>query len=593
MNEKERADAVIAFETQREGVSALGRSLDALPHWRPAKALRVVVTDYETRLASMKARFDSKPVVSVVGPTGSGKSTLVNALVGADDAVVTGNSRPTTRGVAIIARTVTDAATLLNQFPEEKPDLATLPTTALPDALLLDTPDTDSAECERHRPLLEAAMRLSDALVCVFDASNPKRRDNVDALKTWVDSFSGEYVFIVLNRCDRIPEAELRNDILPDFRSYIAQTWTRKPGGIFLVSARGGMGNPQWTEEAPPLHNLNELDKLRSAISKLSGSRVFADHRVKQAQHLRETAEELVREAASESTGSLGGVEAEMAELDKSLADKLAEAVSMRADEESEGITASLCGALARRWWGPVGIYIGLWRRLVDFRSPFSVLRLLNPVTLAATMARSAKIARDPEKYERELSQSLGEGMSGVDCTSAQRTFLERWPSIADSLVAAGFDDSVRDAAGLGDLAPALGHSHAAWGESINAAVRKEADRLSHPIYIWLLNLPSIVAAVWIGVLVSVNWHLATVQSDPGKYLSGNFFGHSILLLLFWWLPPSWLLQIRVNRAAKKIPARALKLAEPVSVSAGRGIAEEVSLLRRLSSSVSWVSSLR
>lgn len=276
-----------------------------------------------------------------------------------------------------------------------------------------------------------------------------------------------------------------------------------------------------------------------------------------------------------------------MAELDKSLAVKLTEAVSLRAGEESEGITASLCGALARRWWGPVGLYIGLWRRLVDFRSPLSVLRLLNPATLAATIARSAKIARDPEKYDRELSQSLGEGMSGVDCTSAQRAFLERWPSIADSLVAAGFDDSVRDAAHTDDLAPALGRSQAAWGEAIKSAVRKEADRLSHPLFIWLLNLPVIVAAVWIGVLVSGNWYLATVQFDPSKYLSGNFFGHSILLLLFWWLLPSWLLQIRVNSAVKKIPARAIKLAEPVSVSAGRSIAGEVSLLRRLSSSFS------
>ena len=82
-----------------------------------------------------------------------------------------------------------------------------------------------------------------------------------------------------------------------------------------------------------------------------------------------------------------------------------------------------------------------------------------------------------------------------------------------------------------------------------------------------------IVAAIWIGVLVSVNWYLATVQFDPDKYLSGDFFGHSILLLLFWWLLPSWLLQIRVNRTVRKIPAQALKLAEPVSVSAGRGIA--------------------
>lgn len=587
MNEKERANAMIAFETQREGIMALGRSLDALPHWRPSKVLRAVVTEYETRLASMKARFDSKPVITVVGSTGSGKSTLINALVGADDAVATGDSRPTTRGVTIIARTASDAAALPSQFLCEKPDLITIPTTALPDALMLDTPDTDSAECERHRPLLEEAMRLSDALVCVFDASNPKRRDNVYALKTWVDSFAGEYVFIVLNRCDRIPEAELRNDILPDFRSYISQTWTRKSGGIFLVSAKGGLDTPSWTEEAPPLHNVNELDKLRAAVAELAGSRVFADHRVKQACHLRETAEELVRKAASESLSELGNVESKIAELDKVLSDKLAEAVSLRADEESESITASLCGALARRWWGPVGIYIGLWRRLVDFRSPFSVLRLLNPVTLAATMARSAKIARDPEKYERELSQSLGEGISGVDCTAAQRSFLESWPSIADSLVAAGFNNSVRNAADSEELAPALGRSRAAWVEAINSAVRKEADRLSHPLFIWILNLPVIVAAIWIGVLVSVNWYLATVQFDPDKYLSGDFFGHSILLLLFWWLLPSWLLQIRVNRTVRKIPAQALKLAEPVSVSAGRGIAEEVSLLRRLANSFS------
>lgn len=104
-------------------------------------------------------------VVAVFGPTGSGKSTLVNTLVGRPISE-TGVLRPTTRRAVVWVhqRDADDVGALLAQtgpvdvVADDHPVLASL--------VIVDTPDIDSI-AEEHRRQTEAILETADVAIAV------------------------------------------------------------------------------------------------------------------------------------------------------------------------------------------------------------------------------------------------------------------------------------------------------------------------------------------------------------------------------------------------------------------------------------------
>jgi len=551
MNERERARREVAFEDERSGIAALRRELEKIAHWIPARGLRELAASREAMLADLRERLHAKPVVAIVGPTGCGKSTLVNALAGRDELVTTGEDRPTTRDVAVISRSSEDAGPLLDHIPREQVRVVPFPSTLLGDAIVLDTPDTDSAECVEHRDLLHRALQLCDVLLCVFDASNPKRRDNIEALADWVNTFPGEQVYLVLNRCDRIPEDELRAAVVPDFLAHISRSWARKHDEVFRVSARSALQTPRWPESEQPLHDLNETVGLRRRLQEIGGGAFFADRRIERARHLRAVIAEAVREKAQGGIQELAGIRADLAALERRVSDETVEAVSGAAGEDRGGMTALMYSALAQRWWGPIGFFVGVWRRLVDFWTPMSFLRSVNPFGVAAALVKSLRAITNPAKFEQELAGALGGSLSPRESVGARITIAREWPDLAERLVRAGFDPAVRNGSMFLDMDPLLDLSAQTWGAAVKKAVDDAAGRLSTPLLQWALNAPALAGFVAAGVYI-VRGFVVKV------YLPGAFFLHAAALVLVLWLPFCWLLQVLAHRAQKRIAKDAL-----------------------------------
>ena len=65
------------------------------PAWDSAKKARSLVSKIVDRVHSLRIRLESPLVVATFGGTGTGKSTLVNALIG-QEASESGRQRPTT-----------------------------------------------------------------------------------------------------------------------------------------------------------------------------------------------------------------------------------------------------------------------------------------------------------------------------------------------------------------------------------------------------------------------------------------------------------------------------------------------------------------
>ncbi|MDD2598671.1 MAG: 50S ribosome-binding GTPase [Kiritimatiellae bacterium] len=572
MNEQE--SVACAFDNERVELNLLADELQRVPHWLPATGLLLSFKRVQKILDDLYLRLESKPVIAVVGPTGSGKSTLVNALTGRDDTVETGTQRPTTRKISAIVQSTLDAQQLLDRLNHSELQVVLQATPQLRSVILLDTPDTDSMECAQHRPLLESALGLSDVLICVFDAYNPKRSDNIRALAEWVALFPGDNIFLVLNRCDRIQGNQL-NQVVSEFQSHIAEikAWGRDSLPLFCVSARDSLQRPEWTEGEKPLHSRNDFAELVAALGELGGGTFFADQRVARARDLRSELHARIRERAQEHSEELQVLGQELKALENEIAGCWIEMLFNRSGAEANILQPLLWGAVAKRWWGPVGLSAAFFRRVAVFATPFSLLRSFNPVKVISALIRSLRSLAGAERIERELQAALGSGNFEHGSLDARIVFQQEWPAIAERLIQAGFNPAVREIATLNDLS-ILEVYHQSWQDALHRGVERAAERLSGMALQLLLNAPVLAAMICSGYYLIRDF-------IRQSFLPLNFHLHVLSLILLLWLLSAWLLQYLVQRSIKRIPFDALEGAKQrASDAVGRGAAHDQASLR-------------
>jgi len=143
----------------------------------------------EPRLANRNAPFN----VVFVGPTGSGKSTIVNSLAGRTVSPQ-GSIRPTTNKPVVFSDEKDKGAAFLGSVDA---DVATGKTLFSANVSLVDTPDIDSTSVSNHRTALQV---LAAADVVVFVASALRYADLIpwEVLRSVTER--GIPVIHVLNR---------------------------------------------------------------------------------------------------------------------------------------------------------------------------------------------------------------------------------------------------------------------------------------------------------------------------------------------------------------------------------------------------------
>jgi GTPase SAR1 family protein len=555
----DRQTAVLKAMGRIEGfkndLRRLNSELSHAPLWLPGRGLKKQCGQAMRMIEGIAERFERKLVVTIVGPSGSGKSSLLNALSGADDLSPIGHQRPTTHQLIVFSADRNDAGQLLEGFDSE---IVETRSNAAADrfehVLLIDTPDTDSTAFRKHIPIVEQVITKSDMLICVFDAENPKRRDHVDFLAPFVQKFSGESLVCVLNKCDRLDEPELKDQIVPDFLEHIRLGWQLPADRVFCISARRNLKDPHWDAAAGPKHDFDQFEDLKQlVVNTIDRAEYVIDRRIENAQHLRDFVFEQAHNQLLQNRAALADAAGRIAFVEKNALGDAIAGMQAYGSKQFIGLNVVVYQKLAQHWVGPMGWMIAIWARLLIFSSGIMAIfrfgrplrRVLNTLSALRRSNETQSAVADPENDQQT------EGAF----RNYRIVVLQHWPEIAGSLIQGGFDSSIRkveDALsgtdGFKDRLASI------WTDALDAEIEDLTGRLSGLLLQILFNIPAV------GILGYCGW-LTLRNFFTGSYLSGDFFMHALWAIGLILFLSFFILQLFVRAAAgsKRIAARVVE----------------------------------
>jgi len=421
------------------------------------------------------ADIDAPLLVLILGPTGAGKSSLLNTIAGAEVSKA-GVLRPTTKD-AVLYRSESDSKRILASgrlaaIAKERLRLAAVPATA-DGVAVIDAPDIDSVERD-NRELADVLVEISD--LCVFVTTATRYADLVPWEVLHRVRERGLPLVVVLNRVPA--DEEDRRAVVADAKRLLSETDTPdKKQPVELIAIDEG--------DVDPRVNGLAREKARPLLERIARLAAEADER---------------RDVATRAlAGSLRG----LAPLAHSIADDLEhEAIDADALRRIAATTyAEELASLARAMQAGLMLREEVLRRWNDFVGADQVARFISSgigrLRAILITAFRGTPAAPVTVVEAEMTTTL-EALALRHATDAARRTSIAWSerSEAAALVAAnhalwsaseGFGSAVRE--GLG-----------AWMGAIVDDVRAHAGRKRAVAQVAALGVNAVAVAVMLGV---------------------------------------------------------------------------------------------
>lgn len=196
--------------------------------WEPYQRARAVVRRMLSRVDELRVRIETPLVVATFGGTGTGKSSLVNALVG-DEVTRSGRERPTTKRPVLITHRSVDPGRL--GLPLEDFEVLQSDAGLLRDIVFIDCPDPDTSEGDAagsNLAILRHTLPHCDVLIY---ASTQQKYRSARVVEELGQAATGQRLLFVQTRAD------VDEDVREDWRARLAEHFA-VPDVFFVDSLR-------------------------------------------------------------------------------------------------------------------------------------------------------------------------------------------------------------------------------------------------------------------------------------------------------------------------------------------------------------------
>ena len=533
----------IDFASFDELVEKLARWSGSLPEWPPARAVRAEWEQIEPRLDRARRELSRMLVVGVIGGTGTGKSTLVNALAGCDLSPAGDIARPTTINPVVVASRDVD----LSWLPVEAMNARVVRSdaAAVANIVLVDCPDPDTqAEAPRHsggqathsparpsdsnhnRELLEAVLPACDVLLLVSTAQ--KYRSWVVARE--VAAFApGRPLLFVQTHASRDPdirddwrrELESQGFVVPRiFRLDAVEAATRSAAGL-----EPDAGFRELVEAIDA-----ELVGRAARRVRRTGSLDLAGWFLRQSQEslapLRGPVAQLAAGVASERT-RLEGI--------------LARAVGSRLRASRTAWQRILTGEIVERWHGgPFASFLHVVESIIAF---WPRMRAAGGGLITRLLAGQPADMIPAGQGGWQAVEELGLSAAEVEQSRSVLCGLSARARLAEPLVGRARLDESRVAATVGTLLERT----AAWLSSgIDRLVADRRGRIDGPVFRWVCE--ALFSGLLVAVLVRAGWNFFVGHLWQGRVVDGGgFLQEALVWMILWGFFLRWIAFARVR----------------------------------------------
>lgn len=516
--------------------------------WEPLSHCRSLMRRVLQRVETLRIRLEAPLVVATFGGTGTGKSALVNAIVGRD-CTVSGRQRPTTLRPVLVAhpRTELDLLDLpLDQFEIVKTD-----SPALRDIVIIDCPDPDTNEAETAGSNLERLHQLLPHCdVLIYTSTQQKYRSARVVQELATASVGCRLIFVQTY-------ADLDEDIRDDWRRLLSEHYD-VPDVFFVDSLRA------LREQQASQRPTGDFGRLQDLLSVQLGAAHRTQIRRANLLDLIQTALDHCRDQLSEDIPGLTALEAALEEQRQKLIGTMA--VQLR----DELLTSRnlwerrLISAVTQKWgFSPFSSVLRLYNGLGNVIASATLFRARNSAQVAligalqgARWFRSRQEERDAESRVNRVT-SLGLDDAVLRQAHVVIAGYAHGAKIDSKLADSGNLDSLRHEAErvedqfLGDA-----------GSRVDEIIRQLSRQHSGVLVRWWNELLLGVFLAYLLVRVGKNFFWDSAFHNV-EIMTLNFYVPAVIFLGLW---AGMLVMLFTRRLRRGLDARIHELAQELAL---------------------------
>jgi energy-coupling factor transporter ATP-binding protein EcfA2 len=533
----------IDFASFDELVETLARWSGSLPEWPPARAVRAEWEQIEPRLDRARRELSRMLVVGVIGGTGTGKSTLVNALAGCDLSPAGDIARPTTINPVVVAARDVD----LSWLPVEAMNARVVRSdaAAVANIVLVDCPDPDTqAEAPRHgggqtphgparpsdgnhnRELLEAVLPACDVLLLVSTAQ--KYRSWVVARE--VAAFApGRPLLFVQTHASRDPD--IRDDWRRELESqgFIVPRIFRLDGVEAATRSAAGLEPDAGFRELVEAIDAELVGRAARRVRR-TGSLDLAGWFLRQSQ-----------EALAPLRGPVAQLSAGVASERTRLEGILARSVGSRLRASRTAWQRILTSEIVERWHGgPFASFLHVVESIIAF---WPRMRAAGGGLISRLLAGQPADIKPAGQGSWQAVEELGLSAAEVEQSRSVLCGLSARARLAEPLVGRARLDDAHVASTVGPLLERT----AAWLSSgIDRLVADRRGRIDGPVFRWVCE--ALFSGLLAAVLVRAGWNFFVGHLWQGRVVDGGgFLQEALVWVILWGFLLRWIAFARVR----------------------------------------------